>query len=104
MSKFEIEPGSGKRALAIAFAATAIGTLILSQRASSRIIAGVILLNAWEMAFLPSLPLNLRIGEIYQKARQGWRMSRASRIINYVSFFHSNCPGFEKLLCELEDV
>jgi hypothetical protein len=86
MSKFEIEPGRGKRVLAIVFAVTAIGALIFSQRASSRIIAGVILLGAWEMAFLPSLPLNLRIGEIYQKARQGWRMSRASRIINYVSY------------------
>ena len=43
------------------------------------------LLTAWEMAFVPSLPLNLTLGEIYQKARQGWRMSRTTRIINYVS-------------------
>lgn len=86
MSKFEIEPGRGKRVLAVVFAITATGTLIFSHRASSRIIAGAMLLNAWEMAFLPSLPLNLRIGEIYQKARQGWRMSLATRIINYVSF------------------
>lgn len=86
MSKFEIEPGRGKRVLAIVFAVTAIGALIFSQRASSRVIAVAILLGAWEMAFLPSLPLNLRIGEVYQKARQGWRMSRTARIVNYVMF------------------
>jgi hypothetical protein len=85
MSKFEIAPGRGKRTLAIAVAMVAIGELFFSHRASTRLFAVAFLLMAWEMAFVPSLPLNLRIGEIYQKARQGWRMSRASRIIHYVS-------------------
>jgi hypothetical protein len=38
------------------------------------------------MAFVPSLPLNLTLGQIYQRARVGWRMSRTARVINYVCF------------------
>ena len=34
---------------------------------------------------MPSLPFNLTLGEIYGKARQGWRMSLLSRVINYVT-------------------
>jgi hypothetical protein len=82
MSKFEINPGRGRRAWAAIFAIVGIASLIFSHKASSRIIALIMLLTAWDMAFVPSLPLNLRLGEIYQRARQGWRMSRTSRAIN----------------------
>jgi hypothetical protein len=85
MSKFEVNPRRGMRAWAIVFAITGIGSLVMSHRASSRIIGAALLLAAWEMAFVPSLPLNLTIGEIYKKTRQGWRMSRTSRIINYAT-------------------
>lgn len=83
MSKFEITPNRGMRVWAIIMAIVGVGSLIFSDRASSRVIAAAMLLGAWDMAFLHSLPLNLTPGEIYQKVRQGWRMSRTSRIINY---------------------
>ena len=84
MSKLDRNPNRGMRVWAIIMAIVAIGSLIFSDRVSSRVIAAAMLLGAWEMAFQPSLPLNLTIGQIYQKTRQGWRMSRTSRIINYV--------------------
>jgi hypothetical protein len=86
MSKFEINPNRGRRVWAILFAITGIAWLFLSHRASGRVFAGVMLLSAWDLAFLPSLPFNLTLGQIYQNARQGWRMSLASRAINYLCF------------------
>lgn len=86
MSKFEISPGRGMRIWAALLAITALCTLFLADHLSSRVTAAGVLLAAWQMAFVPSLPLNLTLGQIYQKARQGWRMSRTARIINYVTF------------------
>ncbi len=86
MSKFEVNPSRGMRLWAAFVAITAICALILGDRVSTRITAAAMLLAAWDMAFVPSLPLNLTLGQIYQKARQGWRMSRTARIINYVTF------------------
>lgn len=85
MSKFEINPGRGRRIWAVLFAAFGVAQLALSHRASSRVVAAVMILAAWELAFLPSLPFNLTLGEIYQRAQQGWRMSLVSRVINYVT-------------------
>lgn len=85
MSKFEINPSRGMRAWAAVLAIVGIGSLVFSHRASARIMAAVILLTAWEMAFVPTLPLNLRLDEIYQKARGGWRMSPIARAINLAS-------------------
>ena len=84
MSKFEINPGRGRRAFAAIFAVVGIASLILSERASSRVVAAVLLLSAWDLAFLPSLPFNLTLRQVYQNARQGWRMSFASRVLTYV--------------------
>jgi hypothetical protein len=84
MSKFEINPSRGMRAWAVVLALVGIGSLIFSHRASARVMAAVFLLTAWEMAFVPTLPLNLRLGEIYQKARAGWRMSPTARAINLI--------------------
>jgi hypothetical protein len=86
MSKFEINPSRRMRVCAALLAIGALLELIVTHRVSTRVNAAVMLLMAWQMAFVPSLPLNLTLGEIYQKARQGWRMSRTSRIINYVTF------------------
>ena len=86
MSKFELNPSRGMRIWAAFVAILALGALILADRVSTRITAAAMLLAAWQMAFVPSLPLNLTLGQIYQKARQGWRMSRTARIINYVTF------------------
>jgi hypothetical protein len=83
MSKFETKPSRGMRVWAGIVAIVGLCSLIFSDRASSRVIAAAMLLGAWEMAFVSSLPFNLTLGEIYQKSRQGWRMSRTSRIINY---------------------
>jgi hypothetical protein len=85
MSKFEINPGRGRRIWAVIFAAFGAAQLVFSDRASSRVVAAVLILAAWELAFMPSLPFNLTLGEIYSKARQGWRMSWLSRVINYVT-------------------
>lgn len=80
MSKFERNPGRGRRVMATIIAI--VGTCSLfSHRESSRVIAAAMLLTAWEMAFLSSLPLNLTVAEIYQRTRRGWRMSLASRVI-----------------------
>ena len=67
------------------FAVTGIASLTLSDLDSSRVTGAVLLLSAWELAFVPSLPFNLTLGQIYQNARQGWRTSLAARVINYVS-------------------
>lgn len=85
MSRFEVQPGWRRRGIAIFLALIAIASLALSERASLRIMAAVLLLAAWELAFLPTLPFNLTLGDVYQRARQGWRMSLMSRIINYVT-------------------
>ena len=85
MSKFEVNPSRGMRVWAVVLAITGIGSLVLSDRVSSRVVGAILLLGAWEAAFVPSLPLNLTLGQVYQKARQGWRMSRMARIINYVT-------------------
>ncbi|HEU4991328.1 MAG TPA: hypothetical protein VFT52_02415 [Luteimonas sp.] len=86
MSKFEVNPSRGMRAWAVVLAVTGIGSLVFSGRISSRVVGAILLLGAWEAAFVPSLPLNLTLGQVYRKARQGWRMSRTARIINYVMF------------------
>lgn len=85
MSKFEIIPGRGRRTWAVILAVIGIASLILSHRASSRVNAAVMLLAAWELAFVPTLPFNLTIREIYQKAQQGWRMTFMSRVIGFVT-------------------
>ena len=85
MSKFEVEPGRARKVWAALLGLLALGALILSHKLSSRVGAAAVLLMAWDLAFVPSLPFNLRLGEIYQRARQGWRMSRTARIINYSS-------------------
>jgi len=86
MSKYEVNPGRGRRVWAFLLALVGIVVLVIGDRPSSRLAAAIVLLNAWDLAFLRSLPLNLTFGEIYQRARQGWRMSLASRIITYVTF------------------
>jgi len=86
MSKFEVNPSRGMRIWAAIVAITGVCTLIVADRVSARVTAGAMLLAAWEMAFVSSLPLNLTLGQIYEKTRQGCRMSRTSRIINYVTF------------------
>jgi hypothetical protein len=85
MSKFEIVPGRGRRTWAVILALLGIAALVLSDRASSRVNAAIMLLAAWELAFVPTLPFNLTLREIYQKARQGWRMSLMSRVIGFVT-------------------
>lgn len=87
MSKFEIVPGRGRRTWAVILAAIGISSLVLSHRASSRINAAIILMAAWELAFVPSLPFNLTIGEIHRKAQQGWRMPLVSRLIGFTTIF-----------------
>ena len=86
MSKFEVNPGRGRRVCAALLAILALGELVFSQKASTRVLGAAVLLGAWDLAFLPSPPFNLTLGQIYQQARQGWRMSRMARIIHYVSF------------------
>lgn len=85
MSKFHINPSRGMRAWAIVLAISGAGSIIFSDRPSSRIIGAAMLLGAWEMAFVPAIPLNLTLGEIYRKTQQGWRLPKASRWINLVS-------------------
>jgi hypothetical protein len=86
MSKFEVNPSRGMRVWAALVAIVALFELIVTDRLSTRVNAAVMLLFAWQMAFVPSLPLNLTLGQIYQRARVGWRMSRTARVINYVCF------------------
>ncbi len=86
MSKFEVKPGRGRRVFAIVLAVMGAGWLVLGDRASSRVFAAILLLSAWDMAFLPSLPFNLTLGQIYRHARGGWRMSVAARVINVACF------------------
>ena len=85
MSKFEIAPGRGRRIWAIILAVIGISSLILSHRASTRINAAIVLMAAWELAFVSSLPFNLTIGEIHRKAQQGWRMSLPRRLIGFAT-------------------
>ena len=85
MAKFEIVPGRGRRTWAVILAVIGISSLVLSHRVSSRINAAVILMAAWELAFVPSLPFNLTIGEIHRRAQQGWRMPLVSRLIGFAT-------------------
>lgn len=86
MSKFEANPSRGMKIWAAVVAVTAGAGLISAHHASGRLIAAGMLLGAWQMAFLPGLPLNLTPGQIYQKVRQGWRMSPLARILNLAMF------------------
>lgn len=70
--------------MALVLLVVGVGSLF-SHRESSKLVAAIMLLNAWDMAFMPSLPLNLRLGEIYDRARQGWRMPWISRAIGWVT-------------------
>lgn len=86
MSKFEVNPGPRRRVFAVVLAILGTGWLVMGERASSRVFAAILLLMAWDLAFLPSLPFDLTLGQIYRQARHGWRMSLAARVINYACF------------------
>lgn len=85
MSKFEVHPGWSRRLFAVLFAVCGVASLVFTDRDSTRVSGAVLLLAAWELAFLPSLPFNFTLGQVYHAARQGWRMSIASRLVNYAS-------------------
>jgi hypothetical protein len=79
MEKFNIKPGWKVRAFAGSLVVIAVFDAIVGPL-SSRILAAGLLLSAYDFAFVPSPPLNLRLSEIYSMARQGWRMSWPSKI------------------------
>ena len=85
MERFNVKPDWKVRAFAGCLVAMSVFDVIVGPL-SSRILAAGLLLSAYELAFVPSPPLNLRLSEIYAMARQGWRMSWPSKIRGAATF------------------
>lgn len=79
MDRFNVKPGRGRRTIAVLLLALAILQAIKGPL-SARFFAAGSLLMAYELAFVPSPPLNARLSDIYAMARQGWRMSWPTKI------------------------
>jgi uncharacterized membrane protein YfcA len=95
MSELEVKPGFAKRVFACLFCCAGVSAFF-QDRASDRIIGAILLLAAWDLAFMPSLPLNLRLGEIYDRARQGWRQPWVSRVISLATIVLAIYAGYLK--------
>lgn len=85
MDRFSIKPSRGRKAFAFLLFLTAVFAAIRGPL-SARFLAAGISLSAYDLAFIPSPPLNLRLNEIYAMARQGWRMSWTSKILTAASW------------------
>lgn len=81
MQNFDIKPGWKRRLFAVVLACLAVFGAIRGPL-SARVMAVAMLISAYDFAFLPSPPLNLRLRDIYAMARQGWRMSWTSKILS----------------------
>lgn len=86
MSKPDFRPSRRRRVCAGLLALGGIAMLVLGVRASTRVFGAMLLLSAWDLMFEASLPLNLTFGQMHEKVRQGWRMTRTGRLIAYTSF------------------
>lgn len=85
MNGFEVKPGRGRRLFAAFLLVGAVAQAI-SGPLSARVLAAGLLLAAYDIAFIPSPPLNLRLSEIYAMARRGWRMRWSSKILGAATF------------------
>ena len=95
MSEFEVKPGRRRKAFACLIAIAGACSLA-GARASDHLVGAILLLTAWELAFVPSLPLNLTFGEIHRRARQGWRMTWTSRAIGLATIAMAVYAGYLK--------
>lgn len=85
MDRFNIKPGRGRKAFAGLICVTALFPAIHGPL-SARFLAAGMFLSAYDLAFIPSPPLNVKLSDIYAMARKGWRMSWTSKILSAVSW------------------
>lgn len=81
MEGFDIKPGRGRRIFAALLVVGAVFDAVTGPL-SARVLSAAGVLIAYDLAFLPSPPLNLRLRDIYAMARQGWRMCWTSKILS----------------------
>lgn len=85
MDEFNVRPGWRRRSVAAAFAGFAIFEAIKGPL-SARFFAAGLLLVAWDFAFIPSPPMNTRLGDVYAMARKGWRSPWSSKLLMAASW------------------
>ena len=85
MDRFNVKPGRGRKIFATMIFIMSIFEAIHGPL-SARFLAAGMSIAAYDLAFTPSPPLNLRLGEIYAMARQGWRMPWSSKILSAISW------------------
>ncbi len=81
MDEFEIKPGRARRLFAAVLLVGAVFEAIHGPL-SARVLSAALVLVAYDLAFIPSPPLNVRLQDIYAMARRGWRMSWTSKILS----------------------
>jgi hypothetical protein len=96
MDRFNVKPGKGRKVFAALIFATAISSVIIGPL-SSRLFGAGMLIAAYDLAFVPSPPLNLRLSEIYAMSRKGWRMSWSTKILTAISWILLITAGYLKL-------
>jgi hypothetical protein len=81
MQDFDIKPGWQRRATAIVIVVVSILNAWRGPE-SSRLMACVGLIFAYDLAFIPSPPFNVTLREVYARARAGWRMPWISKLLS----------------------